>query len=115
MSGSGNILAANYVSKNSPKHTKLDELQGQRCLDRSNTLQGVWMLNKVAFTRPHSDRYNIMQASFVVSELIAERLNPVSVGEFVKECFVAPAEVLTPDKVRLFQSVGLSRGTIPEH
>lgn len=91
------------------KHTKLDELQGQRCLDKLNTLQGVWMLNKVAFTRPHSDRYNIMQASFVVSELIAKRLNPHSVGEFVKECLVAPAEVLTPDKVQLFRSVGLSR------
>lgn len=73
------------------------------------------MLNKVAFTRPHSDRYNIMQAGFVVSELIARSPNPRSVGEFVKECLVAPAEVLTPDKVKLFQSVGLSRGTIAKH
>lgn len=112
---SGNTLVANSVSENSPKHTKLDELQGQRCLDKRNTLQGVWMLNKVAFTRPHSDRCNIMQTSFVVSELIAKRLNPHSVGEFVKECLVAPAEVLTPDKVKLFQSVGLSRGTIAAH
>lgn len=112
---SENTLVVNSVSENSPKHTKLDELQGQRCLDKRNTLQGVWMLNKVAFTRPHSDRYNIMQASFVVSELMAKRLKLYSVGEFVKECLVAPAEVLTPDKVKLFQSVGLSRGTIAEH
>lgn len=112
---SGNTFAANSVSENSPKHTKLDELQGQRCLDKHNTLRGVWMLNKVAFTRPHSDRYNIMQASFVVSELIAKRLNPHSVGEFVKECLVAPTDMLTLNKVKLFQSVGLSRATIAEH
>lgn len=50
----------------------------------------------------------------MVSELIAKRLSPRSGGEFVKECLVAPAGVLTPDKVKLFQSVGLSRGTIAE-
>lgn len=112
---SGNTLVANSVSENSPKHTKLDELQGQRCLDNRYTLRGVWMLNKVALTRPHSDRCNIKQASFVVSELMAKRLNLHSEGGFVKECLVAPAEVRTPDKVKLFQSVGLSRGTIAEH
>lgn len=73
------------------------------------------MLSKVAFTRPRSDRYNVTQAGFVVSELMAKRLNLDSVGEFVKECLVAPAEALTPDKVKLFQSVGLSYGTIAEH
>lgn len=47
---SGNMLVANSVSENSPKHTKLDALQGQRFLDKLNTLRGVWMLHKVAFT-----------------------------------------------------------------
>ena len=38
-----------------------------------------------------------------MSELIAERLRLHVEGEFVKECMVAAAELLAPDKVKLFQ------------
>lgn len=87
---------------------KLDELQGQRCLDNVNTLRGSLDARQEAFTRPQSDRHNINQASFVVRELIAKELKPHSEVEFVKECLVTSAEVLASDKVKLFQSVSLS-------
>ncbi|KAK0156211.1 General transcription factor II-I repeat domain-containing protein 2 [Merluccius polli] len=61
-----------------------------------------------------TDRENIICASFVVNELIATKLKPQADGEFVKECFVATAELLTPDKVKLFQSVSLSRRTVAD-
>ena len=61
----------------------------------------------MAFTRPDCER-DITQTSYVVSELIAKRLRPHVEGKFVKECMVAAAELLAPDKVKLFQSVSLS-------
>ena len=69
---------------------------------------------QAAFTRPQTDRENITSASFVVSELIATKLKPHAEGEFVKECLSAAAELLAPDKVKLFQSVSLSRRTVSE-
>lgn len=50
----------------------------------------------------------------MVSELIAKKLRPHAEGEFVKECIVATAELLVPDKVKLFQSVSLSRRTVSD-
>ena len=50
----------------------------------------------------------------MVDELIATKLKPQADGEFVKECFVAVAELLAPDKVKLFQSVSLSRRTVAD-
>lgn len=55
-----------------------------------------------------------MHASYVVSELIAKKLKPHSDGEFVKECLVATAELLVPDKVQLFKSASLSRRTVSD-
>uniref|UniRef100_A0A8C1LT94 Uncharacterized protein n=1 Tax=Cyprinus carpio TaxID=7962 RepID=A0A8C1LT94_CYPCA len=55
-----------------------------------------------------------IHTSFVVSELIAKKLRPHSEGEFVKECLVAAAELLAPDKLKLFQSISFSRRTVAE-
>ena len=81
-------------------------------LDKINALRQSLGAQQAAFTRPQTDRENITRASFVVSELIATKLKPHAEGEFVKECLVAAAELLTPDKVKLFQSVSLSRRTV---
>ena len=56
----------------------------------------------------------IILASYVVSQLIAQKLRPHVEGEFVKECMVATAELLVPEKVKLFQSVSLSCRTVSD-
>jgi len=98
----------------SSKHAKLDELKGQMRLDKVNALRRSFGAQQAVFIRPQSDRDNTTHASFVVSELIAKKLMPHSEGEFVKECLVAAAELLAPDKVKLFQSVSLSRRTVSD-
>ncbi|XP_056467534.1 general transcription factor II-I repeat domain-containing protein 2B-like [Gadus chalcogrammus] len=105
---------ANVERHYSSKHAKLDELKGQMRLDKINALRRSLGAQQAAFTRPQTDRENITRASFVVSELIATKLKPHAEGEFVKECLVAAAELLAPDKVKLFQSVSLSRRTVSE-
>ncbi|XP_073687696.1 general transcription factor II-I repeat domain-containing protein 2A-like [Garra rufa] len=103
-------IERHYISK----HAKLNELQGQMRLDKVNALRRSLGAQQAVFTRPHSDRENVIRTSFVVSELIAKKLKPHSDGEFVKECLVAAAELLAPEKVKLFQSVSLSRRTVTE-
>ena len=105
---------ANVERHYSSKHAKLDELKGQMRLDIINALRLSLGAQQAAFTRPQTDRENITRASFVVSELIATKLKPHAEGEFVKECLVAAVELLSPDKVKLFQSVSLSRRTVSE-
>lgn len=56
------------------QHAKLDELRGQMRLDKTNALRQSLGAQQVAFTRPQTDRENIMHASSVVSELIATKL-----------------------------------------
>ncbi len=83
-------------------------------LDKVNTHQRSLSAQQAVFTRPHSDRENVIHASFVVSELIAKKLRPHSEGQFVKECLFAAVELLASDKVKLFQSSSLSRRTVAE-
>lgn len=107
------VMKTNFEHHYSSEHAKLSELGGQMHLDKINALQ--WSLeSQVAFTRPRWDRDNVIQMSYVVSELIAKKLRPHVEGEFVKECMVAAAELLAPDKVKLFQSVSLSWRTISD-
>ena len=107
------MTKANLECHYSSKHAKLNELGGQMRLDKINALQ--WSFeSQAAFTRPRCDRDNVIQTSYVVSELIVKKLRPHVEGEFVKECMVAAAELLAPDKVKLFQSVSLSRRTVSD-
>jgi hypothetical protein len=105
---------ANLERHYSSKHAKRNELGGQMRLDKIKALQRSLESQQAAFTRPRCDRDNVIQTSYVVSELIAKKLRPHVEGEFVEECMVAAAELLAPDKVKLFQSVSLSRRTVSD-
>ncbi|MBN3322622.1 GTD2A protein, partial [Atractosteus spatula] len=92
----GNALAVmkkdNLEHHYSSNHAKLNELGGQMRLDKINALQRSLESQQAAFTRPRCDRDNVIQTSYVVSELIAEKLRPHVEGEFVKECMVVAAD-----------------------
>ncbi|KAM4043803.1 general transcription factor II-I repeat domain-containing protein 2-like [Anomaloglossus baeobatrachus] len=105
---------ANLERHYSSKHAKLNELEGQMRLDKINALRRSLELQQSAFNKPRCDRSNVIQTSYVVSELIAKKLRPHVEGEFVKECMVAAAELLAPEKVKLFQNVSLSRRTVSD-
>lgn len=101
----GDVLAvmkkANLEHHYSSKHAKLNELGSQMHLDKTSALQRRLESQQAAFTRPCCDRDNLIQTCYVVSKLIAKQLRPHIDGEFVKECMVAAAELLAPDKVKL--------------
>ena len=55
---------------------------------------------------------SVVKASYVISQIIAQRLKPFSDGEFVKNCMVEAAEILTPDNKNLFEMISLTRKTV---
>uniref|UniRef100_A0AAZ3S7U1 Uncharacterized protein n=1 Tax=Oncorhynchus tshawytscha TaxID=74940 RepID=A0AAZ3S7U1_ONCTS len=81
---------ANLDRHYSSKNAKLNELQGQLCVDKVIALQRGLGAQQAAFTKPRFDRENVMQASFVASELIVKKLKPYLEGAFVQK-------LLTPD------------------
>ena len=48
---------------------------------------------------------DIIQMSYEISELIAKKLKPHIEGEFVKECIVAAAKLIAPEKVAVFENI----------
>ena len=52
------------------------------------------------------------QASYAVSELIAEKMMPFAEGKFVKECLMAVVNIVCPEKKSLFSNLSLSRRTV---
>ncbi|KAK0148944.1 General transcription factor II-I repeat domain-containing protein 2 [Merluccius polli] len=105
---------ANLERHYTTKHAKLHNLDGQLRKDKINALRNGLAAQQATFTKPRADSENVVRASYVVSEMIAKKLRPHSEGEFVKECLVATAELLAPDKVKTFQNVSLSRRTVSD-
>lgn len=105
---------ANLERHYTSKHAKLQDLKGQLRLDKVNALRRSLSAQQAALSKPQSDAENSKRASYMVSELIAKKLKPHAEGEFVKECLVNVAEVLVPDKVKLFQNISLSRRIISD-
>lgn len=74
---------------------------------------GVWVPKQQLSQESNGD--NVMQASVVVSELLAKKLERHSEGEFLR---LATAELQAPGKVKMFQaSISLqdTEKTLQEH
>ena len=62
--------------------------------------------------KPVTLNESVVKASYVISQNIAEKLKPFTEGEFVKKCMTEAAEILTPDKKKLFEMISLTRNTV---
>lgn len=64
------------------------QLSWMSCKDKCTWTKGssaeIRVRDTASFATPHSDRDNVMQASFALRELMAKNLKPHA-GEFVKE------------------------------
>nr|XP_006115076.1 general transcription factor II-I repeat domain-containing protein 2A-like [Pelodiscus sinensis]XP_025036450.1 general transcription factor II-I repeat domain-containing protein 2A-like [Pelodiscus sinensis] len=96
------------------KHIEYEEYQGQLREDKIKELQKNLNTQQTIFTKRQKEMDSVMQASYVVNELIKKRNRPHSDGEFIKECIVATAALLAPEKLRLFESMNLSRRTVSD-
>jgi hypothetical protein len=55
-----------------------------------------------------------VQASFIISQIIAKKSKPFTDGEYVNGCIMKAAEILCPEKQQLFKSISLSANTVAE-
>ncbi|CAM5118897.1 unnamed protein product [Natator depressus] len=94
------------------KHIKYTEFEGQLHVDKIKALKKNLNAQQAIFTRPRKEMDSATQAHYVVGELIAKKLWPHSEGEFVKECILVTPALLAPEKLKLFESVNLSRRTV---
>ena len=89
-------LARHY----SVKHAKLDVLKGQVPVDKVVALWWSLIGQQAVLSKLRADQDNMMQASFVVRELIIKKLKRHAEGEFVDRHSCSRQE-----KIKLFQSV----------
>ncbi|GFY54036.1 general transcription factor II-I repeat domain-containing protein 2 [Trichonephila inaurata madagascariensis] len=64
------------------------------------------------FTKANTEQESATRASFRVALEIAKRGKPFTDREMIKECLIAVAEEICPEKVNLFKSVSLSANTV---
>ena len=62
-----------------------------------------WNLKIMIFTKRTTERNNIVQASFIVAEKIANHLKPFTEGDFLKDCIIEVSKILYPDKENIFE------------
>ncbi|XP_056121755.1 general transcription factor II-I repeat domain-containing protein 2-like [Rhinichthys klamathensis goyatoka] len=66
------------------------------------------------FHKAKKDADAAVEASYVVSELIAKAGKPFTEGPFMKDCMLKVAEILCPEKKGLFNNLSLSANTVAE-
>jgi hypothetical protein len=103
----------NFKRHYDTKHaTKFASLQGQVCTDKLNFLKKSLKSQQSVFKEVSEDAESYVKAGYIIAQKIAKRSKPFSDGEFVKECLVAAAEVVCPNKADVFKNISLSRMTV---
>ena len=90
------------------KGSKYDKEKVQNMIKNLKQQQSI-------FTKKSDNADNLLRASYIVSEKIAEHSKNYSDGEFVKNCLIVAAECLCPEKKKDFDNISLSRRTITRH
>ncbi|XP_077778793.1 uncharacterized protein LOC144326214 isoform X1 [Podarcis muralis] len=109
------LKKANLQRHHRTKHIQYEEFQGQLREEKVKALKMDLHAQQGIAPEPRKEMDSVEQASFVVSELVSKKLRPLSRGELVKECIVATAALLAPEKLKLFESVSFSRRRGPAH
>ncbi len=64
------------------------------------------------FRKMANESESCVKASYVLSQMIAHKSKPFTDGYFLKECMIKAAEIVCPDKVKVFQQITLSPNTV---
>ncbi|KAB0803137.1 hypothetical protein PPYR_02406 [Photinus pyralis] len=94
--------------------TKFDQYEGLLRREKLKELKSKLKNQQLMFTRPMQENESAVRASYALSEMIAKHSKPFTEGEFVKQCLVKAAEIVSPGSVKAFQNISLSRNTVAE-
>ncbi len=81
---------------------------------RATQLQRELTSQQSLFHKAKKDADAAVEASYVVSEMIAKAGEPFTEGQFIKNCMLKVADILCPEKKNMFNNLSLSANTVAE-
>ncbi|XP_016327429.1 LOW QUALITY PROTEIN: general transcription factor II-I repeat domain-containing protein 2-like [Sinocyclocheilus anshuiensis] len=104
-------LKRHYSTKHGEQYEKYQEDERKR---RATQLQRELTSQQNLFHKAKKDADAAVEASYVVSELIAKAGKPFTEGRFINYCMQKVADILCPEKKNLFNNLSLSANTVAE-
>ncbi|XP_065818648.1 general transcription factor II-I repeat domain-containing protein 2 [Labrus bergylta] len=106
-----NNLKRHYYTKHGEQYEKY---QGEERKQRATQLQRGLLSQQSLFHKSKEEADAAVEASYVLSELIARTGKPFTEGQFLKECMLQVADILCPEKKSLFNNIYLLANTVAE-
>jgi hypothetical protein len=85
---------------------------GFRREEKLNELKNKLIFEQNLFTKQITINKKSTKASFRLTQMIINKSQPFSEGEFIKECILEACEVICPEKRHLFADISLSRNIV---
>lgn len=89
-------------------HPNMRELIGEERQNKIEALKHSLQVKESNSQKINFSSYDVTQASYEISELIAKKLKTPLDGEFVKECLLTTAKFLMPHSTEFFEEINLS-------
>jgi len=94
------------------QHKDFDKFEGKLRHDKLCQLKSSLSQQRHVFNKLHKSSEDVAKASYVVSQMIAKTSHPFTEGQFVKDCLVNVAQILCPEKVKIFSEISFSANTV---
>ena len=103
-------IKQHYALKHADKY---EQITGNLRKETLETLKRSLQTQQSIFTKGKREVEGVVEASYIVSHIMAKHFKCFSDGEIVKECMSSVAEILFPDKKEIISNISLSRYTVP--
>ncbi|KAJ4928955.1 hypothetical protein JOQ06_004577 [Pogonophryne albipinna] len=98
----------------STKHAEYAKYLGEEREKRVTELKKCLWKQRNLFKKGSNEADLAVEASYVVSEMIAMAGKPFTEGEFIKKCMLQAASIVCPEKKGQFNNMSLSANTVAE-
>jgi hypothetical protein len=93
-------------------HKDYEVYTGKLREDKLSQLDRSLCKQKSLFTNKIKESEDAVFASYVLSGMIAKSSRPFTEGSFIKDCLLRTADILCPDKKKLFEGISLTPNTV---
>ncbi|RVE60969.1 hypothetical protein OJAV_G00165900 [Oryzias javanicus] len=104
-------LKRHYATRHAEEYEKY---QGDERANQVASLKTCLLRQQDFFKKATKENNAAVEASYVVSEMIAKAGKPFTEGEFVKKCLLQVAHFVCPEKKGQFNNISLSANTVAE-
>ena len=91
-----------------------EKYQGDERANQFSSLKTHLLRQQHFFKKANKESSATVEASYIVSEMIAKARKPFAESEFVKKCMLQAAHIVCPEKKGQFNNISLSANTVAE-